>query len=277
LAPAAAALHAAFQQLVFDATGEFQGARDAAPFGLTLINGRAVKGFPLLAELLAMWGSQASSDQLREHGETDFEGYEAARRRARQALGTASGLNALHQQMTQTGLRSAASPDRLTALRVFWTWQRYAALLYAKQSYTAVGKGLAPPRPGAWLEPSLSLYQALARVVEGHRRETPHVSWDTFAGILDRVIAIASRAHLQVGLTAADEQFLNSLDAALTALTGGPDAPIVVDVHTNPASREVLQGHRQGAPGHPCDRRGPNRPRRPVDSVRVQAPHGGPP
>ena len=233
---------AALQQLVFDATGEFEGVQDAAPFGLTLINGRPVKGFPLLAELMAMWGSQASSDLIREQDETAFEGYDEAHTRAQQALGTASGLSALHQQMMQTGLRSPSS-DRLTALRAFWTWQRYADLLYAKQSYTMAGKGLefASPRPGAWLEPSLPLYQALARVVEGHRRETPHAAWDAFAGILDRVIAIASRELLQTGPTAADEQFLNGLDTALTALTGGPDAPIVVDIHTNPASREVLQ------------------------------------
>ena len=233
---------AAFQQLVFDATGEFQGAQDAPPFGMAVINGRSVKGFPLLSELMAMWGSQASSEQLRAGGETAFEGYDEAQTRAQQALGTASGLSALHQQMMQTGLRSP-SLDRLTALRAFWTWQRYAALLYAKQSYTMAGKGLeiAAPRPGAWLEPSLPLYQALARVVEGHRRETPHASWDAFAGVLDRVIAIASRELLQTGPTAADEQFLNGLDLTLTALTGGPDAPIVVDVHTNPASREVLQ------------------------------------
>ena len=233
---------AAFQQLVFDATGQFEGDQDAVPFGLTLIDGRPVKGFPLLAELMAMWGSQASSHLLRMQEETAFEGYDEAHARAQQALGTASGLSALHQQMMQAGLRSPSS-NRLTALRAFWTWQRYADLLHAKQSYTMAGKGIefASPRPGAWLEPSLPLYQALARVVEGHRRETPHAAWDAFAGILDRVIAIASRELLQTGPTAADQQFLNGLDTALTALTGGPDAPIVVDVHTNPASREVLQ------------------------------------
>ncbi len=257
---------AAFQQLVFDATGDFQGEMPL-PFGSALIIGRLVKGFPLLAELMAMWGSREAASQLYEQGETDFAGYREARAQAQQALDAASGLSALHQQLIQTGLQSAASSDRersflrlrrmglwpapvsdrLTALRAFWTWQRYAALLSAKQSYTMAGKGLAlaPPRPGAWLEPSLLLYQALARVVEGHRRETPHAAWDAFAGILDRVIAIASREHLrehlQVGLTAADEQFLNGLDTALMALTGGPDAPVVVDIHTNPASREVLQ------------------------------------
>ncbi len=233
----------AFQRLVFNGTGAFQGAGDATPFGLTLINGRAVKGFPLLAELMALWGSQTSYERLQQQDEMAFEGYETAWERAQQALESADGLSALHQQLIRAGLRSA-SADRLTALRAFWTWQRYAALLYAKQSYTPAGKGLvlAPTRPpGARLEPSLPLYLALARVVEAHRRVTPHAAWAAFADLLDRVIAIALREAAPGGLTATDEAFLNDLDAALVALTGGPDAPIVVDVHTNPASREVLQ------------------------------------
>ena len=233
----------AFQQLVFNGTGVFQGKEDATPFGLTLINGKPVKGFPLLAELMALWGSEASYESLRQGGEMAFEDYDAAWENAKRALESSNGLSTLHQQVIRTGLRSA-SPDRLTALRAFWTWQRYAALLYVKQSYTLGSKGLVlpPPRPsGARLEPSLALYLALARVVEAHRRVTPHAAWEAFAGLLDRVIAITLRGKGESGLTAVDETFLNDLDAALLALTGGPDAPIVVDVHTNPASREVLQ------------------------------------
>ena len=233
----------AFQRLVFNGTGVFQGDEGAEPFGLTLIDGKAVKGFPLLAELMALWGSETSYKRLQQEGETAFEGYDAAWEQAQQALASAGGLSALHQQVIRTGLRSE-SADCLTALRAFWTWQRYAALLYAKQSYTPAEKGLplAPLRPpGARLEPSLSLYLALARVVEAHRRVTPHAAWEAFAGLLDHVISITLRADSERGLTVADETFLNELDTTLVVLTGGPDAPIVVDVHTNPASREVLQ------------------------------------
>ena len=162
----------AFQQLVFDATGAFKGADDAKPFGLTLIDGRLVKGFPLLGELMALWGSKASHERLLQQGETAFEGYDAAWERARQALASAGGLSALHQQLVRTGLRSASS-DRLTALRAFWTWQRYAAVLYAKQSYTLGTKSLAlaPPRaPGrVWSPryPSTSPWRGWSRRTGG--------------------------------------------------------------------------------------------------------------
>ena len=246
---------AAFQQLVFDGTGDYQGRSGTdggnAPFALAMIDGRAVKGFPLLAELMSAWGGGAGGRNLVEPGETAFAGYEEAFGRARQELAAATGLAALHQQFMQAGLggRATLAPDaaeaqdRLTAMRAFWTWQRYASLLYAKQSYTPTGKGLPldQPRAGAWLEPSLTLYQALARVVEGHRAFTPHPSWDAFAALLARALDISSKELLLGAPTRRDEAFLNGLDAELKALAGGHDRPIVVDVHTNPASREVLQ------------------------------------
>lgn len=244
---------AAFQQLVFDGTGEYQGRLEGnggdGPFALAMIDGRAVKGFPLLAELMRAWGSEPSDRNLVAQEETAFAGYNEAFGRAQEELAAATGLAALHQQFMQTGLRgmaafsSSAAQERLTAMRAFWTWQRYASLLYAKQPYTPAGKGLPleQPRPGAWLEPSLALYQALARVVEGHRAFSPHPFWDAFAALLARAMDISSRELLLGAPTEQDEAFLNGLDIELRTLAGGNDWPIVVDVHTNPASGEVLQ------------------------------------
>lgn len=247
--------YAAFQRLLHDGTGVFEGTAEGVaedrypPFGLTLIDGQGVKGFPLLAELMAFWGSAESAETLESWQETAFADYAGAALRAKRELADARGLSALHQQLIQTGLAqldeldSASSHDRLSALRAFWTWQRYAALLYAKQPYTPAGKGLpiAQPRLGARLEPSLALYQSLMRVVEAHRRFTPHPSWDAFAEILAQVVGIASRQRLLGAPTAGDENYLNELDNAVKQLVDGPDLPIVVDVHASPSSGQVLQ------------------------------------
>ena len=242
----------AFQALVFDSTGEYVapdeededigGADRRVPKTLTMIAGEPVKGFPLLAELMCMWGSDSSCQDIQEQHEDRFEDYAEATDRARRALASAQGLSALHRSMLVTSLRGDAeyAADRLVALRAFWTWQRYAAALYAKQSYTPTGKGIRadpPRRPGARVQSSLGLYLGLARVVEGHRRFTPHRSWDEFAALLDRVIDIAARHDL---LTADDERFLNNLDAELKALAGVTDAPVIVDIHTNPARGQAL-------------------------------------
>ena len=238
----------AFQALVFDSTGKYNApvsddtAVQAVPTTLTMIDGQAVKGFPLLAELMCMWGSTSSCERIQQQQEHRFERYDEASEQARRALASAQGLSALHRSMLVAALRNCTEhcEDRLTAMRAFWTWQRYTSALYAKQSYTPTGKGITidPPRQsGARIQPSLDVYLGLARVVEGHRKFTPHPTWDAFAEILDRVIEVAARHDL---LSADDEAFLNDLDADLKALTGASDAPIIVDVHTNPARGEVL-------------------------------------
>ena len=236
----------AFQGMVFDATGEYTPRADQPerpfPRTLTLIDGKAVKGFPLLAELMCMWGSQASCDDLIAWDEARFHGYREALQSGRQVLASAKGLSALLRPVLVSALRDCAEHcgDRLTAMRAFWTWQRYAAVLYAKQSYTPTGKGIPlhpPRRPGAEVQPSLALYMGLARVVDRHRQVTPHASWDAFAVILEQLIEVAARYDL---LAADDETFLNDLDADLKDLTGGADEPIVVDIHSNPARGKVL-------------------------------------
>lgn len=236
--------YAAFQSLVFDGTGAFEGNVEAEekPFGLALIDGEAVKGFPLLGELMWLLGSAGALEVLEEDDEVAFAGYQEAAERAKRALAEATGLAALHQRLLQTGFAGPENAARRTALRAFWTWQRYAALLYAKQSYTPAGKGLPASRArGARIEPSLALYQSLARVVDGHRVHTPHPSWDAFADVLNGVIDVASRQLLLGHPTKEDERFINGLDADLKRTSGGGDWPIVVDVHVNPSSGQVVQ------------------------------------
>ena len=242
--------YAAFQRLVFDGTGVYQsgsesggGAPDDAPFGLGLIDGETVKAFPLLGELMCLYGSMESCEALAQRGEMSFAGYREALDRARAELAEARGLAALHRELLQTGLQDSARHTRRTALRAFWTWQRHASVLYAKQSYTPAGKGLpaAEPRTGARVEPSLALYQSLARVVEGHRRFTPHEAWDSFADVLAQITHIASRQLLLGAPSAEDERYLNELDGALKRITGGGDQPIVVDAHVEPSAGQVLE------------------------------------
>ena len=240
--------YAAFQRLVFGGTGAFQGVEgdgdtsDAAPFGMGLIDGETVKAFPLLDELMCLWGGEESCRALVQGGEIDFAGYLEALDHAKAELADAQGLAALHRELLQIGLQDSSQSTRRTALRAFWTWQRYASVLYAKQSYTPAGKGLpGAERSGARVEPSLALYQSLARVVEGHRRFTPHEAWDAFADVLAQVTSITSRQLLLGAPTAEDERYLNGLARTLKQITGGSDMPIVVDVHVEPSSGQVLE------------------------------------
>lgn len=240
---------AAFQQLVYANTGEFQATcKDCnPPFGLTVINGKLVKGFPLALEWLALLGSKPAQQKLIKAQENLFEGYAKSWQKAKQDVARATGLSLLHAQLMQTGL-TTFGPDiieaeRQTAMRAFWTWQRYLSVLYVKQSYTGVGKSIRLPksRDKAWLEPAITVYQSLLRVVSNHQQRTPHQLWDKLAELLERVVRIAWYAQNDATLTADDIEFLNGLDRDLFYLVDAQDHPIIVDVHTNAATQEVLQ------------------------------------
>jgi hypothetical protein len=70
---------------------------------------------------------------------------------------------------------------------------------------------------------------------------TEHRAWKPFEAILKRCLAISFRELQENPLSAKDQAFLNNLDQQLLKLTKNKDQPIVVDIHTNPASQEVVQ------------------------------------
>jgi len=238
---------AAFQRLVYDGTGVFEGEVSTGnpPFGLSLINGQPVKGYPLGAELLALLGSDKARAALDAAGETRFSGYGQAFEDARLLLTNAQGLRGAQFGFMSTVLNTCADKAQRchNSLLGFWTWQRYLDLLYTKQSYTLSAKSFEadPARPGATIEPAVQLFQALGGLVEAHLRASGSPRWRLFDGLLDQVIVLAAEVKNGRKLTADQETFLNGLDKALLALTGGRDLPIIVDVHTNAAEGKVLE------------------------------------
>lgn len=255
---------AAFQQLVYDQVGAYiNDCSDCQPpFGLTVIEGKPVKGFPTGLELMALLGSSDAHQALQKMRQNRFKGYEDAFQKAAQELANASGLTKDHLLLMRTWLSNGKKPinpdnldnpdnagntqnfDRhLNSMLAFWTWQRYLELLYSKQSYTPSGKSmqLSNDRTGAWLEPAVELYLALSHVTSNHSQMTDHPAWKTFAAILKRCLAISFQELQENPLSAKDQTFLNNLDQQLLKLTKNKDQPIVVDVHTNPASQEVVQ------------------------------------
>ncbi|MCP4659931.1 MAG: DUF3160 domain-containing protein, partial [bacterium] len=232
---------AAFQQLVFDRVGVYLG--EGRPRTLSHAGGLPVKGFPSALELMALLGSEEAARRLDATDERNYEGYAEAAGRAGRLLADAPGLAGDHLSLMRfwlgaSGSGSADSPRRLNSALSFWTYQRYNSLLYAKQSYTGSSKGFAPlpDRGGAWLEPAAELYARLAgsAVELAARFRSPEFA--AFAELLERCIRIAVVERAGLPLQAEDVDFLNGLDAELLRLVGRNDAPIVVDVHTDPAS-----------------------------------------
>lgn len=231
---------AALQALVFDQVKAYKG--KGTPFTATMVNGKLVKGFPRAAELMALLGSTEAARQMA--ADTNYEGYAAARQRAGSALVTGDGLAAWHMQLMERWLGGApASSRRLTTALGFFTLHRHANVLYAKQSYTPVAKGMLAggERSAAWIEPAPELYALLRRLAARAGAEFDYAPLAEFALVLDRCIDIAHDAAAKRALRPEQVAYLNELDVELKRLTRRDDAPLVVDIHTEANSGQVVQ------------------------------------
>ncbi|MBW1712745.1 MAG: DUF3160 domain-containing protein [Deltaproteobacteria bacterium] len=237
---------AAFQQLVYDKVQAYQGQKPA--YTTVLVQGKLVKGLPLGLELMALLGSEAAQKKLAASGDQDYEGYQEAAAEAQKMLALPAGLASENIKLMTYWLKEgqAAQPDGLRRLRsclAFWTYQRYVSLLYAKQSYTAVGKSLviSKKRETAWLEPAPELYSQLEEMTAQLRSRLESRPLEAFSEVLKECRAISLKEIKGQALDQEEIAFLNDLDQKLLSLTGRPDKPIVVDVHTEPGSQEVLE------------------------------------
>jgi hypothetical protein len=234
---------AAQQQLVYGSVGKFLGT--GTPRSLTTVNGVPVKGFPLAAEIMGLLGSREAQRLLAASEDTRYEGYEKARAEAARQIARPAGLPGEHLQLLAKWLSGATAgdgPQRLETALGFWVLCRHDAVLYAKQSSTATGRGLEPPDPrkSAWLEPATELYQGLRRLSGEIEARLAAPPLGKLGDLLDECIRISRDEEAGRTLRAEQIAFLNGLDRDLLRLTGAPDKPVAVDVHTDVNSGQVL-------------------------------------
>lgn len=244
----------AMQGLVWDRVGRHRCSGECPrPLTLSVINGLPVKGMPNVLELPALLGSELARAALSDSGDDRYEGYEAAWTQARDRLASeagARGVAAGRLALLRAGFADAAAgepaAERLNAMLGFWLWQRRLDQLYTKQSHTLIGKSLElqppPVRSGASLEhEALPLLRALIAFVDQEQAIDAHPARMAYRELLAHCIGLAERLQNGESLPDGEQDFLNRLDEALLGLAGGGDFPIVVDLHTDAASGEVLE------------------------------------
>jgi hypothetical protein len=233
---------AAEQQLVYPHVGKYLGTKK--PFSLTLVNGAAVKGFPLGAEIMDLLGSVEAKRQLNSGEETNYEGYSKASAEAAHLIVRQAGLPSELLGLMSWWLSDSHGDagTKLTTVLGLWTLSRHEMALYTKQSYTGTGKGMEPadPRPTAWLEPASQLYRRLGQLSAEASARLQAPTLNEYSHILEQCAAIAEDEASGHKLGVEQAGFLNDLDRRLVRFTGGPDVPVVIDVHTDVNSEQVL-------------------------------------
>lgn len=242
------------QALLYGQTGNYVGDAADLPFTYGVVNGQGVKAYPSGREWLALIGGQNSNitRTLLQSPEVQFEGYEAAFETSQLLLHKLLGAELLHAEIIRACIDALESGIAMKAethldeqtLNGFQTWQRFLDVLYTRQSYTASAKGLMlinVKRESASLDIATDLYSMLAHVarVQWHRTEV--VEWQAFADIMDKLVESSAKSAYGGALSRTDIEYLNNVDRVLLNLTGSPDSPVVVDVHTNPNENQVVQ------------------------------------
>ena len=237
---------AAFQQLVYGQIGEYTG--QGQPFSLGFAGGKMVKAFPLGLELMDLLGSRMASRLLVEHGEKEYPGYKKSRSRAEAMLLKGGGLPASDLHLINYWLARGRPSQwrngrRLNTCLGFWAAQRYARILYSKQSYSLSAKSMPfnPERKTAWLFPAPELYYQLQMQAQSLGAQLGSKRLTRLGRILERCTHISRVELLAQPLDQEAVVFLNNIDSKLLECTGKRDHPMVVDIHTDPSSGQVLQ------------------------------------
>ena len=253
----------AFQNLTFDRVTDYTGDARKTPFTVAVINGKKVRGFPTVLDLMAGLGSAKAKKMLTERGDSSYREYKKRLDEisdAVNALIKTSGKRGSLSEMnlvTLSVLLKKDSNESLNAALSFWIQNRHTIMLYAKQSYTVVAKSIAPRAPErvkASLEPAAGLYESLAAhlnqigVMFAENKSTLQAAGNSsvsekvlkFAEAMNRLKGLSQKAAKRK-LEQADCDYLNNLDRLFAGLLVGRDLPIAVDIHTEPNSRMVVE------------------------------------
>lgn len=212
------------------------------PWSASQLDGKLAKGYVSGIEVMSWLGSETAHWVTQREGNHLYAGYAEAALRAQSLLQNDATLSGVQMQFMRGAFAHQNTARQLNSMLGFWTWQHNINALYAKQPASAGSKSIAPSkiamRKGAKLLGNADFYSSLALLAHQHQTHADAETWQQFSDIVTHLAQLASKAD---GLTDEDESYLNALDQTLLALTKAKDAPIVIDVQTDPADKLVVE------------------------------------
>ena len=175
-----------FQKLVYDAVGFYRDQRQ--PFTLIQSQRGPIRGFPRGLDVMAAFGSSLAERIIEREGDAEYDGY------PEQLAGLAAEFSRLDEVAWRQNLywswlnclrplldappvggpafthSDAWAAKLLNAALGSWAELRHDTLLYVKQSYTAVTRGVAPSPPQAYVEPVPEVFGRIKAMIAWMRQ-----------------------------------------------------------------------------------------------------------
>jgi hypothetical protein len=268
-----------FQQLVSPAVGMYTG--NGTPFTMCYTQAGPARCFPRGLDIMSVLGSERAGDILIEEGDTEYAGLNLNTSYEKQLnelqskftafnssdwnrnlywswLYTLKPLLATFGDGYPTFMQTRAWQNKaLQTSLASWTELRHDTILYAKQSYTPVLKGMPPePKPVVgYVEPVPEFYARLLALTTMTEKglvdldvlnETEKARLHNLGLILERLMNISVAELENETLTEYDYKFIMDFGANLDSLVAGvndkgKETTIVADVHTDDNTEMVLE------------------------------------
>jgi hypothetical protein len=262
-------------KLVFPTVGEpFPGKRGM--FTWVMSGGGPIRGFPRGLDVMSVLGSKRAREILRELDDDAYENYDkvlADLKREFEGLTQRDwnrnlywswlyALKALLREYPkgyQTFMRTKAWQDRyLTSALASWSELRHDTILYAKQSYTLILKGV-PPRPPGYVEPVPEFFArllALSRMTKKGLEEMKVISKKAglrlkkLENIIEKLLEISKKELENKEVDQRECRFLRRFAKELQEACGPKGkirsrsevkTTLIADVHTDQNTSQVLE------------------------------------
>jgi len=274
-----------FQQLVFGVKNlSYEG--NKRPFTMEIIPyAGAVRAFPRGLDILAVLGSKRALEVLEEEGDAEYKYYYEQMNKLREEFTLKKEedwkqnlywrwlyalLPLLEESENKEDLpgfmqNTAWMDKELQTALGSWAELRHDTILYAKQSYTGMAKGM-PAMPGltyGYVEPYPEVYGRVEEMMRDLRNNlealeiTPEgisEKISAFENLLSKLKIISEKELMQKPLTDEEDKLIWNIGANLASMKSFPSEimekigsstdekiDLVADVHTDPNTKQVLE------------------------------------
>jgi len=267
-----------FSNLVGVYTDVYSGDKHCSQVFTCVISGagRSIRGFPRGLDVMAMLGSKRAQELLNELGDSNYKKYDEAYKKLETEFLKFNEndwnknlywawLHALKPLLTAfdagypTFMQTKAWQDKeLTTALASWSELRHDTILYAKQSYTMLERGILPPpeKPVVgYVEPVPMFYNKLLALTKMSTKGLEKMNilnnsakhrLESLEKILERLVEISKKELENEKLAQGDYEFIENFGEILNETIAEVEdkakkTTIISDVHTDSNTKSVLE------------------------------------